>query len=77
MRGSIGGSSVNGGFIPQSVNSETDGETFEDGTDDFGEFDEWDYTEIFSTLYDPFSSVFDTLRRCCALFRVVETPSTY
>jgi hypothetical protein len=47
-RGSTTGSGA-GGFFPPGA-SETDGETYDDVTDDFGEFDEWDYGEIISNM---------------------------
>jgi hypothetical protein len=46
--GSSGGS-VGGGYFPPGA-SETDGETYDDVTDDFGEFDEWDYSEMLSNV---------------------------
>lgn len=48
-RGSVGGGSMTGGFYPPGP-SETDGET-DNFTDDFGEYDDWDYSEILATVY--------------------------
>jgi hypothetical protein len=48
-RGSVGGGSVSGVLFPPGP-SETDGET-DNFTDDFGEHDEWDYSELLATLY--------------------------
>jgi hypothetical protein len=52
-RASVGGASLPGtaGYFPGPGASETDGETYDDVTDDFGEFDEWDYAEMLATLY--------------------------
>ena len=63
--GSSSGSAV-GGFYAAAAASETDGETF-DGETDFEDYEEWDYAEMFSTLYVcPFSSfAFTDLRISC------------
>lgn len=52
MVGSVRGSTGPGGsgLFPPPGASETDGETFDDVTDDFGEYDEWDYNEILATV---------------------------
>lgn len=49
-RASIGGGSVVGSFGPNAAPSETDAETFDDGTEDFGDYEDWKYSEIMSTL---------------------------
>jgi hypothetical protein len=52
-RASVGAAAATAtaGYFPATGASETDGETYDDVTDDFGEFDEWNYAEILSTLY--------------------------
>lgn len=59
-RGSIGGASLSvgvggsgsgsGAYMPPGP-SETDGETLDNFTDDFGEFDEWNYQEMLENVY--------------------------
>lgn len=42
--------SAAGGFYSAVAASETDGETF-DGDTDFDEYEDWDYAELFATMY--------------------------
>jgi hypothetical protein len=52
-RASVGGTSLpaTASYFPGTGASETDGETYDDATDDFGEFDDWDYAEMLANLY--------------------------
>lgn len=47
--GSSAGSAA-GAFYSAAAASETDGETF-DGEADFDEYEDWDYAELFATMY--------------------------
>ncbi len=49
-RGSISGGSITGGLPPQSGAPETDGDT-DNFTDDFADYDEWDYQEMLAAVY--------------------------